>query len=348
MKTMLSVWVAFGCGLVFCVASVRASTTTGGAVEVASNVVHPDGNIYDQVLLQGPVGTVSADPGQMTRVSFLDLTGDIVQVEFSGKGAMTISLQNASGPMAPANYNQPGVLYMRGHASISISGTDVTSNLSIFSVGRITAVNQALFRGDVAYDGFADLALIEIVAERNSPDGAASFGSIHAGNVRLFATQGLTGIYAPGVSIYGPVFVGDLSASDGAFPVLSVGNRSQLVTLVVAGGDLFQPNGQSILVTGFGVIGISAGTNSQGTYLPVPSSLSRIELVGAPPLFIYPYPQATSTATSIAVAVAAAIGSVATQSTSSSAAVSAAAPVPVNVPSVIAPVDPSLVNPAGG
>src|SRR5262245_23685258 len=57
-----------------------------------SNISHPNGNVYDQVLLKASAITVTADPGQVTRVSFLDLSGDIVQAEFGGAGTLTISL----------------------------------------------------------------------------------------------------------------------------------------------------------------------------------------------------------------------------------------------------------------
>ena len=46
---------------------------TGQGTEVLSNVVHSNGNVYDQVLMTGSSVTVTADAGQVTRVSFLDL-----------------------------------------------------------------------------------------------------------------------------------------------------------------------------------------------------------------------------------------------------------------------------------
>ena len=39
---------------------------------------HPNGNVYDQVLMTGASVTVTADVGQVTRVSFLDAQGDIL------------------------------------------------------------------------------------------------------------------------------------------------------------------------------------------------------------------------------------------------------------------------------
>lgn len=49
--------------------AVRAALVTGFATEVGSNIVHPNGNVYDQVLLTGAAATVQADRNQVTRVS---------------------------------------------------------------------------------------------------------------------------------------------------------------------------------------------------------------------------------------------------------------------------------------
>ncbi|MEO5960249.1 MAG: MBG domain-containing protein, partial [Opitutaceae bacterium] len=117
--------------------------TIGTATEVGPNLSHPNGNTYDQLLLTGPAAALTADAGQITRVSFVDLTGDIVQIEFSGAGTLAVTLDNATGPAPAANYNQPGVSYIQGHAGLVVSDADETTHLSVFSVGRITAVNQA-------------------------------------------------------------------------------------------------------------------------------------------------------------------------------------------------------------
>ena len=61
-----------------------ATILAGSGSEVGSNIVHSNGNTYDQILLTGPSVTVSADPGQVVRISYLDLGGDIVQTKFSG------------------------------------------------------------------------------------------------------------------------------------------------------------------------------------------------------------------------------------------------------------------------
>jgi hypothetical protein len=235
---------------------------TGSAREVGINIVHPNGNVYDQVLLTGPSATVTADPGQVTRVSFVDLNDDIVQVEFSGAGTLALALEAASGPSAPAKYNQPGIVYMKGHARLTITGADESTNVSVFSVGGVTAVNSALFRSDVGYDGVADLASITIVSRNGK------FGGVRAGNANFFATSGRTGLDATGVEFTGPVLVHEVNASDGATPSLVLG-RSDSVS--VAGGSLAQPNNRAVEVSGIPELKFTNGTTSFGKVLPAQS-----------------------------------------------------------------------------
>ncbi len=244
----------------------------GDGAEVGANIIHPNGNIYDQVLLQGTAATITADRGQVTRLSYVDLSDDIVQVEFAGAGSLTLTLDNASGPAPARNYNQPDVSYMRGHASIVVVGADETTNVSVFSVGKINAVNQALFRSDVTYDGVADLASIAI----QSADG--KFGGLRAANASFWATRGLTGVYAPGVQFVGPVYVCDITATENATPVLLLGEGSDVR---VTGGDLAQTNGRAVEVSGIAQIKFTDGITSQGDALPAKQNQARLEENGA-------------------------------------------------------------------
>jgi hypothetical protein len=63
------------------------------------------------------------------------------------------------------------------------------------SVGPITAVNQTLFNDEVTYDGVADIAFIAIQSANGK------FGGIRTGNTTYYASQGFTGVYAPGVDV---------------------------------------------------------------------------------------------------------------------------------------------------
>ncbi len=243
-------------------ASLGVMTTqkiTGSGSEVGANIAHPNGNAYDQILLQGTSATVTADPGQVVRISFIDLGDDIVQVEFSGAGTLSLTLGNASGPAAPVKYNQPGVAYMKGHASIVISGANESTHVSVFSVGRTNAVNQSLFREGQYYEGTASLAYIAI----SSTNG--KFGSIRAANAVFFEAKGITGIHAPGVQIMGPVYLHDINAGLAAIPVLQFGSASDVR---ITGGDMWQPNTQPVRVSGIAQLRFTDGTTSHGLLLP--------------------------------------------------------------------------------
>jgi uncharacterized delta-60 repeat protein len=247
-----------------------ASTTKtlGAATELRANIQHPNTNIYDQVLLQGAAATITADAGQITRLSFVDLSKDIVQVEFSGAGSLSLVLDAPSGPSIAENYNQPGVSYMQGHAGIVITGANETTNVSVFSVGKLTAVDQSLFRSDVAYDGVADLAYLAI----SSTDG--KFGSVRTGNASYFATHGITGLYAPGVQFTGPVNLGDISGYDAATAMLVVGSASDLN---ITGGDLWQANRQAVEVSGINQLKFIDGMTSNGTLLQAQSNRAQLK-----------------------------------------------------------------------
>jgi hypothetical protein len=243
----------------------------GTAESVGESIQHPNGNVYDQVLLEGNGASITAEPSKITRLSFIDLSDDIVQVEFSGAGTLSLVMDDASTPSPSANYNQPGVDYVRGHAGIVITGANETSNLSVISVGRITAVNQALFRDDVAYDGVANVAFVAIQSTNGQ------FGGIRTGNVEYFASQGFTGVYAPGVAFNGPINLGDIQAHDSATPVLVVGSVDNVR---ICGGNLAQPNGQPIKVDGLTQLTMAPGQTSQGNALPAQTNQGVLEQDG--------------------------------------------------------------------
>ena len=256
----------------------------GAAAEIADDIVHPNGNIFDQVLLSGAAATIAADhaSGQITRISFIDLDDDIVQVEFSGPGSLSLVLDTPTGPAAPIHYHQPGIAYMKGHVGIVITGATEQTNVSVFSVGRLTAfdptdtfkftepvsetnrpANNAspLFQGHdaTAYGGIADLAFIAIASANGK------FGGVRTSNAHYFASRGHTGIYAPGVAFAGPVHVGDITAFADAKPVLLLGAANDVR---IAGGDLLQDNGEIVRVSGIAKLDFTAGVNSHHTPLP--------------------------------------------------------------------------------
>lgn len=243
----------------------------GSGEVVARNVTHPNGQVYDQILMTGPSLTFWADEGQVLRAAFIDLNDDIVQVELSGKGELTIELDQASysGPAYPESYNQ-NVPYVKGLARIRLEKAQNNSHLGIYTIGRATSTNESLFKENVVYDGRADIASIEI-------DGIG-MGSLLCGNVFFSATSGKTGLDAAEVPFAQRVVIGDIDARGTAIPYLRIGYNSYLATdegkIIVAGGNLEQSNGQSIIASlpsrqqGFRDLIPSAGIKTDWTWLP--------------------------------------------------------------------------------
>ena len=204
-------------------------------------------------------------------MSYIDMNDDIVQVEFSGAGTLTLVLDAPTGPALPQKYNQ-NVQYLRGHAGIILTDANATTNLTVFSVGRaVPGSNPALYRDDVTYDGMAGLAFIAIT----STDG--QFGGLRAANANFYATRGLTGVYAPDVRFSGPVFVGEITAVDDATPVLRIGSGGDVR---ITGGDLSQSNNRAVQVSGISQLKFTAGSSSHGTNFPVQTNQGRLEQDG--------------------------------------------------------------------
>ncbi|MFO1447073.1 MAG: hypothetical protein U1F61_02755, partial [Opitutaceae bacterium] len=245
----------------------------GQSVLFASDISHPNGNIYDQFLMTGASSMITADPGQVARISFVDSNDDIVQVEYSGPGTLTLTLANASGPAVAVNYNQPTVSYMKGLPTITITGADQTSNLGIFSVGSLTG-NVLVLKSGVTYDGLANIALINI----SSTNG--QFGGVRIGNALLSASSGDTGLNAPGVNFTGPIVIHDIDATGTANPKLITGSVAGLAGFAgeirIAGGNLLQTNNRSIDYGTATAVRMAAGTNSHSVSLPAVSNQGRL------------------------------------------------------------------------
>ena len=230
------------------VLSAVARLILDGSGDVAGeNIAHPNGNVFDQVLLTGEFIQLQAKDEQITRVSFMDEDEDIVQVEFSGSGTFTITLDPATFlPAAlPPRYNQQ-VEYVTGKPSVVIDGANSNTFFSIFTVGSINAVNQALFPEGQVYDAEADVTLVEVV-------NSTGIGGMQLSNTVFSGNTSDVGVVARGVPIAVRLTVGDIDANGNAVPHLLFGDGSFTVAagnpgLRITGGDLAQSNGASIVV----------------------------------------------------------------------------------------------------
>jgi hypothetical protein len=176
--------------------------------------------------------------------------------------------------MPAAKYNQPDILYMKGHAGIVVSNPETSTNLTVFSVGRLTAVNQTLFRDGVDYDGVADIAFIAIGGLPKN------FGGLRAANASFWSTRGVTGVFAPGVVITGPIYICDVTATEDATPVVDFHSYNG-AALQVTGGDLAQTNGRPVQISELSRIEFVDGTTSEGQRLPALRNRARFVRDGA-------------------------------------------------------------------
>jgi len=221
---------------------------SGSGSIAGEDIAHPNGNVFDQILLTGESIKLQAKPGQITRVSFMDEEEDIVQVEYSGAGAFTVTLDSSTflAAKAPPRYNQSGVAYVTGKPSVVIEGADSTTYFSIFTVGKINAVNQALFPEGQEYDAQANVSLVQVI-------NSTGMGGMQLSNAVFSGSTGNIGIDARGVPIAVRLTVGDIDASGDAVPHLLFGSGSFTVAagnpgLRITGGDLVQTNAASVVV----------------------------------------------------------------------------------------------------
>ncbi len=221
---------------------------TGSGSIAGEDIQHPNGNIFDQVLLTGESIKLQAKTGHITRVSFMDEDEDIVQVEYSGAGTFTVTLDSSTylAAKAPPRYNQSGVAYVTGKPSVVIEGADETTYFSIFTVGKINAVNQALFPEGQEYGAQADVTLVQVI-------NSTGMGGMQLSNAVFSGSTGKIGVDARGIPIAVRLTVGDIDASGDAVPHLLFGSGSFTVAagnpgLRITGGNLLQTNGASIVV----------------------------------------------------------------------------------------------------
>ena len=103
------------------------------------------------------------------------------------------------------------------------------------------------------------------------------FGGLRASDSSFFATNGLTGVYAPGVQFQGPVFIGNINAFATATPVIMIGSSPDTR---ITGGDLSQPNGQPVKVSGLTQLKFTAGSDSNGNLLVLKANAATLRQNG--------------------------------------------------------------------
>ena len=221
-----------------------ASLLTAGDAKYVNDGTEFMGNTYNGFELGGSTGTFSSIGGQITRVSFLDAGGDLMFAEFGAEDpniVLVITLDPFDGAKVPSPYNQPGTVYAQGHPRFEILNSSSLTFVSFFSLGNDpTRVDNALILAGTQADpvnGIAEIQSLSIT------DGATQIGGVNAANANFTGTDGLVGIDAPVVVVGVFLFVGDITPSGTAMPVLRVSADSMLEDLFITGGDLAEATG---------------------------------------------------------------------------------------------------------
>ena len=127
-----------------------------------------------------------------------------------------------------------------------IDEADSTTFFSIFTVGSINAVNQALFPVGQVYDAEADVSLVEVF-------NSTGIGGMQLSNTVFSGSTGKVGFDARGIPISVRLTIGDIDARGIAVSYLLFGQGSFTVPaanpgLRITGGDLFQTNGLPVVI----------------------------------------------------------------------------------------------------
>ena len=209
---------------------------------------------YNGFELKDSTVTTRSVAGETTRVSFLDLDGDLVFVDFSSDDPateMVITLEEYSGALEGSPYNQPDTQYAQGLATIWIMNPTELTWLSVVSLGNdVDRVDLALVKEDTfatPVNGMADIRAISI-------EGDGNIGAIDATNVNFVGSSGEIGIDAQGTVVVRALSIGDITPSETAMPVLRISgdslnpaNVGQGETVIdeirIAGGDLREATG---------------------------------------------------------------------------------------------------------
>ena len=160
---------------------------------------------------------------------------------------------------------------MKGEPLIYVEGSSFDTNISIFSIGRISIlpfVNNTLFVSDIFYDGMADVKFLQVTGN--------GISRIGCGNVEFRGSSGLIGIQVI-VPVINDVIIGNVEAIGNSSPILMFGDNSQFGALKVAGGDLQQEGNKQIMVNGF--IRIQSKDNVKSNGLSIPARIINASFV---------------------------------------------------------------------
>ena len=232
-----------------------------GVAEFVDDRTEFQEKIYNGYELKESTVTFRSVAGETTRVSFLDLDGDLVFVDFSSDDPateMVITLEEFSGTLEESPFDQPDTRYARGLATVTLLDPTELTWLRVVSLGNhIDRVDLALIEDDTfagEVDGIADIKAVVI-------EGEGSIGVIDAANANFMGSSGEIGIDAAETIVKRALSIGDITPSEGTTPVLRVSAESLdpanaadgetvIAELQIAGGDLREATGALQIDTG--------------------------------------------------------------------------------------------------
>lgn len=220
-----------------------AALLTAGNAKLVNEGTFFDGNTYNGFELAGETGSFSSIAGEITRISFLDMDGDLMFAEYGSDDPNTIliiTLEDFTAAVA-SPYNQPGTTYAQGHPSFVIENSTPLTFVSFFSLGNdtlrvdVSLINSGTFGGAVS--GIAEIRSLTI------SDSSTAIGGINAANANFIGDSGIIGIDAENVEVGVFLFVGDMTPSGTAQPRLRVSAASMISEILINGGDLAETTG---------------------------------------------------------------------------------------------------------
>ena len=223
---------------------------------------------YNGFELRASTVTLRSVAGEVTRLSFLDINGDVVFVDFSSDSSDTevvVTLEDYMDPLDGSPYNQPDSWYAMGLATVHVVNPTEMTWLKVTSIGNDPMlVDPAIVMEDtfMTANGWAEIRKIDV----HHDAGMGSIGAIHAANVNFSAMDGVVGIDAMDTVVMMALSIGDLTLEEGgtAMPYLRISGDSLAMgdmvieEILIAGGDLAQATPDNQVDTGGQIFKIMA------------------------------------------------------------------------------------------
>ena len=224
---------------------------------------------YNGFELRGSTVTLRSVAGEVTRLSFLDINGDVVFVDFSSDSSDTevsVTLEDYMDPLDGSPYSQPDSWYAMGLATVHVVNPTAMTWLKVTSIGNDPMlVDPMIVMEDSFMDGpngWAEIRAIDV----HHDAGMGSIGAINAANVSFVAMDGVIGIDAMDTVVMMALSIGDLTIPEmgTAMAYLRISGDSLAMgdmvieEILIAGGDLAQSTGDNQVDTGGEIFKIMA------------------------------------------------------------------------------------------